>query len=347
MSGTMKAAVLFGKEDVRVEQVPIPTLGEGEVLLRIEAALTCGTDVKVFRNGSHARMIQPPALFGHEFSGVIESVGAGVSRWKLGMRVVAANSAPCRTCFYCAHNQPNLCENLLFVNGAYAQFLRLPAAIVQQNLLEIPSSLSFESAALTEPLACVVRGVGAVRPLKEETIVVLGAGPVGLLFTQLLSHTGVKVILIGKGARRLQIAQACGATIVVDLAGAENPLEAIRRSLPDQRGADAVVEAVGRPAAWEQAVRLVRPGGRVLFFGGCPSGTQVSFDTKRIHYDELALLSTFHHTPDAVRESLSLIAGGTIKPNLLITDQAPLEKLPAILRGMLTAQDGVKTMIRP
>lgn len=343
----MKAAVLYGKEDVRLEEVLVPQPARGEVLIQIQAALTCGTDLKVFRNGSHARMIQPPALFGHEFAGVITSTGPEAANWRPGQRVVAANSAPCQACFYCKEGRPNLCEDLLFVNGAYAQYLLLPSRVVEQNLLEIPAHLSFTDAALTEPLACVVRGVQAVRPIRGETIVVLGAGPVGLLFVQLLAHGGARVILLGKGRRRLEIAQAYGAEVIVDLAAEKDPVSAIRRCTPQSRGADAVIEAVGRPAAWSQALAMVRPGGRVLVFGGCPSGTQVPLDTKQFHYEELTLLSVFHHTPAAIRESLGLISARTIRLDLLVTRQAPLDDLPSILRQMLTEQDGVKTAILP
>ena len=344
---TMKAAVLHGKQDVRLEQVPMPQPGTGEVLVKIQAALTCGTDLKIFRNGSHAKMLTPPTLFGHEFAGLIKATGPGVAHWQPGMRVVAANSAPCLACFYCRHGQPNLCEDLLFVNGAYAQFIRLPARLVERNLLEIPSGLSFQAAALTEPLACVVRGVQAIHPARGETAVILGAGPVGLLFAQLLHHAGVHLIVVGKGEQRLKIAAHCGAQTVLNLAQITEPVEAVRAATPGGRGPDFVVEAVGQPTAWAQAVAAVRPGGRVLLVGGCPAGTQVPLDTKRIHYDELTILSVFHHTPEAIREALKLIAAGTIRADLLINEEAPLENLPAILRGMLSTQDNVKTAILP
>ncbi len=343
----MKAVVLYGKEDARLEQVPIPTLAPGEILLKVQAALTCGTDLKVFRNGSHARMIQPPALFGHEFAGVIEVVGPGITRWKPGMRVVAANSAPCRSCFFCRKNQPNLCQDLLFVNGAYAEYLRLPARIVKENLLEIPSGLSFQTAALTEPLACVVRGIQAARPTQGETVVILGAGPVGLMFVQLARHAGARVIVLGKGAQRLKMARECGAEVVFNLTDHEDPVQVIREVTPEKLGADLVIEAVGRPAAWSQALALVRPGGRVLLFGGCPAGTEVPLNTGKVHYEELTILSVFHHTPEAIREALRLLSEGTVEPAPLISRQAPLEELPTLLHSMLTAQDLVKTAIQP
>ncbi|MBI3332903.1 MAG: alcohol dehydrogenase catalytic domain-containing protein [Candidatus Omnitrophica bacterium] len=343
----MRAAVLYGKEDVRLEEVPLPAAGAGEVLVKIQAALTCGTDLKVFRAGSHARMIRPPALFGHEFAGVIEAVGPGVSGWHPGMRVVAANSAPCGDCFYCRKEQPNLCQDLLFVNGAYAEYLRLPARVVQKNLLEIPADLPFQAAAFTEPLACVLRGIQAARPGPGETAVILGSGPVGLMFAQLAAKAGARVILLGKGPRRLRIAGSCGADTVLNLADLKDPVSAAREATPEGRGADLVIEAVGRPAAWGQALEIVRPGGRVLLFGGCPAGTQVPLDAGRVHYDELTLLSVFHHTPAAIRQSLRLIAGGEIRTEPLITGQAPLKELPSILRQMLADQDSIKTAITP
>ena len=138
----MAAAVLYGKEELRIESVEVPKISAGDVLVRVRAALTCGTDVKVFRRGYHARMIRPPALFGHELAGDIVQVGEGVTKFQVGQRVVAANSAPCGKCFYCERNQENLCEDLLFNNGAYAEYIRIPARIVEKNTHEIPAHVS-------------------------------------------------------------------------------------------------------------------------------------------------------------------------------------------------------------
>jgi len=155
----MTAAVLYGKEDVKIERVPIPRVGDGEVLVKVQVALTCGTDLKVYQRGYHARMIVPPALFGHELAGVIEEVGHGVRGFKKGMRVVALNSAPCQMCFYCSKHQENLCEDLLFNNGAYAEYIRIPRRIVETNMLAVPADVTYEEAAMVEPLACVLRGL--------------------------------------------------------------------------------------------------------------------------------------------------------------------------------------------
>ncbi len=163
-NGHMTAAVLYGRENMKIEQVDIPSLAEDEVLVRVEVALTCGTDLKVWKQGSHPRMIQPPALFGHELAGVVEEKGSAVNDGvHTGMRVVPSNSAPCNVCLYCRKGQPNLCEDLLFNNGAYAEYIRIPGRIVQQNMLEIPDSVPFMDAAMVEPLACVLRGVHEIE----------------------------------------------------------------------------------------------------------------------------------------------------------------------------------------
>jgi L-iditol 2-dehydrogenase len=180
----MTAAVLYGKEDIKIEKVPIPRVGVGEVLVKVHVALTCGTDLKVYQRGYHARMIVPPALFGHELAGTIEQVGEGVRGFKKGMRVVALNSAPCGMCFYCSKHQGNLCEDLLFNNGAYAEYIRVPKRIVEANMLVVPPHVSFEDAAMTEPLACVLRGLHETGVEIGDTVTVLGGGPIGLMFVQ-------------------------------------------------------------------------------------------------------------------------------------------------------------------
>jgi L-iditol 2-dehydrogenase len=155
----MMAAVLYGRESLRVEPVAVPPIGPGDLLVRVRVALTCGTDVKVFRRGYHARMIVPPAVFGHELAGDVVGVGSDVHGFSAGQRVMAANSAPCGRCNYCLRNRPNLCDDLLFNNGAYAEFIRIPSRIVEKNTYEIPAHVSYRDAALAEPLACVLKGL--------------------------------------------------------------------------------------------------------------------------------------------------------------------------------------------
>ena len=345
---TMLAAVLYGKEDVRMERIPVPEAGPGEVRVRIGAALTCGTDVKVFRRGYHARMIRPPAVFGHEFAGTIDAVGAGVTGWQVGQRVVAANSAPCGDCFFCLRDAPELCEDLLFLNGAYAEAIVVPARIVAQNLYALPDALSFAEAALSEPLACVVRGMAAMPVRAGETVAVLGLGPIGLMFVRLCMLAGARVLAVGRRAERLSLAAELGAAEVFDLAEHADILPLLRSRTEGERGPDRVIEAVGRPEAWEQAIALVRKAGTVSLFGGCPAETFVRLDTHRVHYDELTLLGAFHHTPTTFRAALDLIAQGHVPARSFLQQSAPLSALPAVLASLLDGSNGaVKTIVQP
>src|ERR1700758_3604175 len=211
----MTAAVLYGKEDVKIEQVPIPTLEEGEVLVKVHVALTCGTDLKVYQRGYHARMIVPPALFGHELAGVVEEVGEGVHSFKKGQRVVALNSAPCQMCFYCSKHQENLCEDLLFNNGAYAEYIRIPKRIVESNMLAVPPDVTYEEAAMVEPLACVLRGLHETGVEIGDTVAVIGGGPIGLMFVQVARAIGCNVIAVVKRDSQVSTARKKGAHEVV------------------------------------------------------------------------------------------------------------------------------------
>ncbi|MGH9570969.1 MAG: zinc-dependent alcohol dehydrogenase, partial [Candidatus Angelobacter sp.] len=259
MKGQMTAAVLYGKEDVKIEKVPIPGLERGEVLVKVNVALTCGTDLKVFQRGYHARMIVPPALFGHELSGVVEEAGPGVRDFRKGMRVVALNSAPCGSCFYCLKHQENLCEDLLFNNGAYAEYIRIPRRIVETNMLALPDDVSFESAAMTEPLACALRGLQETGADIGDTVTIIGAGPLGLMLMQVAKLTGCKVIAVVKRDEQVASAVRFGADEVVQISRIANPVDAVI-GLTEGRGSDIVIEAVGRPQAWQWAVDMARRG---------------------------------------------------------------------------------------
>lgn len=343
----MTAAVLYGKEDLKIEKVPIPRVGDGEVLVKVQVALTCGTDLKVFQRGYHARMIVPPALFGHELAGVIEEVGSGVHGFKKGMRVVALNSAPCGMCFYCSKHQENLCEDLLFNNGAYAEYIKIPRRIVESNMLAIPTSVSFEEAAMVEPLACVLRGLHETKLEIGDTVVVIGGGPIGLMFLQVAKLSGCNVTSVVKRDSQAAFARRLGADEVVQITHAADAVEAVRALTPDRRGADVVIEAVGRPEAWEWSIDMVRKGGTVNFFGGCAGGTKVQLDTNRLHYSEITLKATFHHTPETVRRAFALIAERKIRGNDYITGEAPLSRLQQVLHHMLNRNGEIKTAIIP
>jgi L-iditol 2-dehydrogenase len=340
----MKAAVLHGQEDVRVEQVPEPALRPGEVRIRIEAALTCGTDLKVFKRGYHAKMIVPPAVFGHELAGVINEVHPQTRGWKIGDRVVVANSAPCGRCPFCTGGQENLCDDLLFLNGAYAESIVVPPRIVEKNLLRLKSATSFRDAALTEPLACVVQGVEDAQLRSGQNVLVIGLGPIGLMFVALAHNLGCNVTAAGRGELRLQSAKKLGAPRVVDVAAQLDLLKAIESV--DKPAFDVVIEAVGKPEVWEAAIRLVRKGGTVNFFGGCPTGTSVSFDTGLIHYSSLHLLASFHHTPRTIRHALELIESGVIRADDFVNGECRLEELPQLFKKMAAGNHTVKTLVR-
>jgi L-iditol 2-dehydrogenase len=340
----MKAAVLYGKEEIRVEKIEPKALQPGEVRVHIEAALTCGTDLKVFKRGYHARMIVPPAVFGHEFSGVISEVHPEIRGWKTGERIVVANSAPCGICFYCRHGQENLCDDLLFLNGAYAQSIVVPARLVQKNLLRLKDKTSFRDAALMEPLACVVQGAQDAQLRSGQHVLVIGAGPIGLMFVALARNAGCHVTVAGRGETRLQAAAKLGAERLIDVAGKTDLVTAIQWESISPF--DVVIEAVGKPEVWEAAVRLVRKGGTVNFFGGCPSGTAVSLDTALIHYSNLKLLASFHHTPATIRRALELIEAGVIRADDFVDGECALSKLPELFQSMSAGNRAVKTLIR-
>ncbi len=350
-NGSIKAAVLYGKEDVRVEHVMPAALKAGEVRIQIEAALTCGTDLKVFKRGYHAKMIVPPAVFGHELAGVISEVagrdrtGSTHQDWKVGDRVVVANSAPCGDCFHCRKGQENLCEDLLFLNGAYAESIVVPARLVQKNMLRLKAQTAFADAALVEPLACVVQGVEETRLAAGQNVLILGAGPIGLMFVALAKKLGCEVTVAGRRAPRLEAAARLGAKSVIDIADGGNLASKVREASRAQF--DAVIEAVGKPEVWEAAVELVRKGGTVNFFGGCAAGTTVTLDTSLLHYSNLKLLASFHHTPRMIRRSLDYIESGVIRAADFVDGEAPLAELPGLLKAMAAGNQAVKTLIRP
>ena len=342
----MKAAVLHGKENIRIEDIASPQLKPGEVRLRIEAALTCGTDLKVFKRGYHARMIVPPAVFGHELAGVISELGEGTPDrgWAIGDRVVAANSAPCGNCFHCGVGQENICDDLQFLNGAYAESIVVPARLVGKNLLKLKPETEFADAALTEPLACVVQGVDDTKLRAGRHVLVIGAGPIGLMFVALAKNLGCDVTVAGRRAARLEAAQRLGAGRAIDIGDGRNLVAKIREAAKIHF--DAVIEAVGRPDTWEASVHLVRKGGTVNFFGGCPAGTSVVLDTTFIHYSDLTLLASFHHTPRAIRRALEFIEAGVIRASDFVDGECPLTQLPELFKSMAAGNHAIKTLIK-
>jgi L-iditol 2-dehydrogenase len=341
------AALLYGQEDLQLEQVPDPTPEAGEVVIRVGAATTCGTDLKVWRRGGHAKMLKPPTAFGHEAAGEIVALGAGVTGWQVGDRVVANNSAPCMTCFFCQRQEYSLCPNLTFNNGTFAEFLRIPAAIVQHNLLPTPADLPDAIAAMTEPLACVLHGAARSNVQRGDRVVILGDGAIGLMFVAALASglggwtdsepTGdepfAEVILLGGSDRRLQVGEKLGAAKTFNYRQVE-AVPALIKDLTDGLGADVVIEATGVPSVWEMAIACARPGATVNLFGGCPRDTTITVNTEQLHYSELTLKGVFHNTPTYVREALALLASRSLPLDLLISDHQPLKQLEQVFEDM-------------
>jgi L-iditol 2-dehydrogenase len=343
----MSAAVLYGKEQLRIERVQVPKLDRGDVLVRVRAALTCGTDVKVFRRGYHAKMIRPPALFGHELAGDVAAVGSDVSGFHVGQRVVAANSAPCGACYYCERGQENLCEDLLFNNGAYAEYIRIPNRIVEKNMHEIPAHVSYQDAALVEPLACVMRGLEESGVKPGDTVAVIGLGPIGMMFVRLAKAVyNARVIAIGRRRSQLDRAAGMGADEVVLNEEGSDVITPVHR-LTGGRGADIVIEAVGLPEVWQLAIKLLRRGGVVNFFGGCPEGTDVPVDAGLLHYSELTLKASFHHTPALIRQALDIISRGRVTARDLVNRVEPLSNLLEVMQHLMSHNGHLKTAIIP
>ena len=346
MNSHMMAAVLYGKEHLQVEPVAVPTIDRGDILVRVKVALTCGTDVKVFRRGYHARMIVPPAVFGHELAGDVVAVGDDVERFSVGQRVVAANSAPCKQCFFCKKGLENLCEDLLFNNGAYAEYIRIPSRIVNYNTYEIPAHVDYRDAALVEPLACVMRGWEETAPKPGDSVAIIGVGPIGLMFVKLAKLSGCRVLAVGQRRKQLARAAALGADETITVTETPNPVKTIR-DLTQSRGVDIAIEAVGKPQTWEWAVNMVRRGGTVNFFGGCPNDSQVSLDTSLLHYSEITCKATFHHTPAYIRKALDLVSAGHISASFFVNREEPLTNLLEVMRHLMSHNGHLKTAILP
>jgi len=345
--GTMQAAVLHGREDIRIEDVPVPAAATGEIIVQVGAALTCGTDLKVFRRGYHARMIVPPALFGHEMAGTVVEAGENVTEFAPGDHVVALNSAPCGVCYFCLRDQENLCDDLLFNNGAYAEYIRIPARIVAKNTLRIPAGVPLEHAALTEPLACAIHCIEDCNPRKGDTIAIIGGGPLGMMLLHVASLAGYETIALVRQPGQVDTARQLGATHVVQTSIIRKAIEDTRAFTVGNRGVDIAIEAVGVPEAWQEAIELVRKGGTVNFFGGCPTNTHVSLDTNRLHYNDINLKATFHHTPAFCRKALDLIAGGEFQASAFITGHAHLYELNRVFEKLMKRSSEIKTAIVP
>jgi L-iditol 2-dehydrogenase len=341
----MRAMVFHGPGDLRREDLPVPTPARGEIVLRIDAALTCGTDVKTLRRGHPVMIPTIPTVFGHEFAGTITAVGAGVAGFRAGDRVVAANSAPCGECPPCRAGRPNLCDDLLFVNGAYGEFIALPPRLVARNVVPLAATLPAARAAFAEPLACALLAVDRARVASGQTVVVFGHGPLGCLLGMLAAARQAQVIMVGKAGWRLDRVKGLPFARWLDATSAAPIVEQIRAATGG-RGADVSFDATGRPEVWEQALDAVGRGGSVVFFGGCAPGTSVRIDTRRTHYEELTLLGAFHHTPDTFRRAVEALESGMLAPDALVTHRMRLEEVGQAL-DLMAKGEALKVLITP
>ena len=343
-------AIRFYKPGViRYEEVNLPKITSGEILVENKIALTCGTDLKMYKRGHP--FAKPPLIIGHEFAGDIVKVGDKVRGFKEGMRVTAANSAPCNECFYCKRGKHNLCENLeeaiigFTSPGAYAEYVKIPERIVRVNTHVIPDHMTYKEAALLEPLACVVHGIELANIQYGDKVVVIGAGPIGLMHLQLAKKKGCGVAVVTDlSDERLREAEELGADYTIN-GGKEDQVEKVK-DLSKGRGADVVIEAAGFPETWEKAVKMTRKAGTTLLFGGCKTGTTTTFDTHAVHYGELTILGAFHHTPLSVERALALIASGAIDAERMVSGEKNLKDVEEAL-NMMAEGKAVKIAIKP
>jgi L-iditol 2-dehydrogenase len=341
----MRAQVFHGPGDLRLENIPVPEPEPGGLVVRVEAALTCGTDVKTLRRGHPVMIPRVPTVFGHELAGVVTAVGRGPASVKEGDRIVAANSAPCGQCPLCGANRPNLCEDLLFVNGAYGEHIALPPRLAARNVVRLGPGLPAESAAFAEPLACALLGVERSRVEAGMTIVIWGHGPLGCLLALAARQRGARAVIVGKGGWRLDRVRDLGLAICVDALVVPDVANHLR-SLTGRRGPEVTVDATGRPEVWEQAIDAVGRGGTVVLFGGCAPGTSVRVDTGRAHYEELTLVGAFHHTPAMIRHAVELLESKAIEPSGLLTHRMGLGQVKEAL-AMMERGETMKVLVDP
>lgn len=343
MADMMKVAIWHGPEDVRIEERPIPEIDDNSVLIKTRVSLTCGTDVKTFHRGHPS--VKPGGTFGHEVAGDIVKAGKNVKNFKVGDRVVPHNTGVCGKCFYCKSGRPDgSCEDKARIVGGHSEYVVVPGRIVELNMFHIPEGVPYKAAALTEPFSCAVYGADMTKTSYNDTVVILGAGPIGLMIAMLMKMKGARVIHADFSAPRLEVSKSLGTDMTFDLTGVDDPVKALRELTPGKRGADATIDATGQPAAWEQCIDIVRKGGYVNLFGGCKPGTKISVDTQRMHYDGLTLAGFFHTTPWHVKMANDLINAGKIPVDTFVTGEFPFARLEDAIRAH-SSQKGIKSAI--
>ncbi len=342
---TQRVLYLLGPESVQLRRETVPDPAAGEILMGLDAATTCGTDLKVFRRGGHPTMLSAPCPFGHEMTGTVVAVGSGVTPWREGDAIVVANSASCGQCRFCVTGRENLCENLLYLNGAFAQYLLVPKAFVRRSTYSRPIGLDPALAAMAEPLACVFHGLNVTGIQDESQCIVLGAGPIGLMFVAELASRGHDVILGDLVPERLEVGRTLGASATVLMSGDPQDGDRLRTATDGERGAPLVIEATGSPEAWSNAMNAVGTGGEVILFGGCAPGTTADLDTHRLHYSEITVKGVYHHRPATVQAALDRLSGGQLRLDLLIQERCGLDGVEGALKRM-ASREILKALVR-
>ncbi len=348
----MRAAVLYGPEDARIEEVPIPAPGPGELLVRVDVASVDFTDRKVFLRGSHP-MITVPGLFGHEWAGTIAEVGGGAEdRWRPGQRVAAANSAPCppeaeSACRQCRRGRQSMCETIQYLNGAFAPFILVPARLAKTNLHPVPAEVPLEHMVFTEPYACAVQATRRIPVGPEDTVVIVGAGPMGLFLVNALRRRhgqDLTIVSLDHLDNRLAVARTLGATHALNTRGRDSR-EALRAAIgrPD---ADVVIEVIGAVETHREALGLVGRGGSLVSFGGVAPGQILPVDIGHLHYQEIAILPIYHHTPQDVAEAVRQLAAGLVPVEHLITGRLPLAEIRTALQ-LVADRATLRTLLFP
>jgi L-iditol 2-dehydrogenase len=348
--GTMRAAVYRGKQDVCLETVAVPQIGRGEVLVRVHTCGICGTDLKKIATGSHSA----PRIFGHETAGEIAAVGAEVSGFNVGDRVMVFHHIPCGQCYYCRHKVFAQCPVYKKVGatagfepsgGGFSEYVRVMDWIVQRGLVKLPDSVSYEQAAFIEPVNTCMKAIEALNLRPDETVLVIGQGPIGIMLALLARRSGASLVTSDLYAQRLTIAQHYGIETTVN-ASADDPGGKVRE-LTNGRGADAVILAVAGNSLIRPAIEAARPGGRVMLFAQTQH-SEVSIDPAAICVDEKILLGSYSASVDLQEENVSLVFSGEIDFARLITHRFPLEQaLEALELAAHPGPDSMKVVVQP
>jgi L-iditol 2-dehydrogenase len=346
----VRVAKFYAPGDVRVEDMPKPQPGSGELLMRVRACAMCGTDVKIVNFGHHH--IVPPRVMGHEVAGVVEELGEGTDGYSPGDPVQLIAAIPCGECFECKNRSMSICPNQESIgyhyDGGFAEWLVVPAKVLKvKGLNLIPEGLPYDEAAVTEPLACVLNGQELTQVDDGDVVVVIGAGPIGCLHVRLARARGAgQIALVERnGARLAMSAQRVEPDAAID-ASKENAVDAVLK-LTNGRGADVIITAAGSGAAQEEALQMASRGSRISLFGGLPKDNPViNFDSNAVHYRELTIVGANGSTPAHNAEALRLIATGAVPVKDLITDRLPLDR---VLDGIEAVKSGnsIKVVITP